>query len=195
MLTIINQTSQQRSYLSGSVTVAANSNTTVTIAQLYPTCRDSLLVFDCMMQNVYLSDGTNIYIGQDALTYLSEIAASLGGAVVGYAGAAAPSFQITIGGKDSNGNSQPARMNQFADLSTNFRNSYRNITGNSTVTVKSSGGTLHGIMVNNNSTGGTITIYDNTAGSGTVIAVLQVGTPSGGLLSSSGTPTSAFLGP
>lgn len=66
--------------------------------------------------------------------------------------------------------------------------SYRNLTGNATTTVKSGAGTLHLITINNNTTGGTITIYDNTAGSGTKIATIQVGSPSGGLLSSSGNP-------
>lgn len=69
-----------------------------------------------------------------------------------------------------------------------FRNKYRNITGNSTVTVKSGNGVIRGISINNNTTGGTVTIYDNTAASGTKIATLEVGTPSGGLLSSSGQP-------
>lgn len=69
-----------------------------------------------------------------------------------------------------------------------FRNKYRNITGNSTVTVKSGGGVVRGISINDNTTGGTITIYDNTAASGTKIGTMQIGTPSGGLLSTSGQP-------
>lgn len=67
-----------------------------------------------------------------------------------------------------------------------FRNKFRNMTGNSTVTVKSGGGVIRGIGINNNNTGGEITIYDNTAASGTKIATIQIGTPSGGLLSSNG---------
>lgn len=65
---------------------------------------------------------------------------------------------------------------------------FRNLTGNATTTVKSGAGVLHTLTINNNSTGGTVTVYDNTAGSGTVIMTLQVGSPSGGLLSTSGTP-------
>lgn len=65
---------------------------------------------------------------------------------------------------------------------------YHNITGNSSVTVKSTSGVLMGILVNNNSTDGVVTIYDNTAASGTLFGTLQLGSPSGGLLSSSGTP-------
>lgn len=67
-------------------------------------------------------------------------------------------------------------------------NSYHNITGNSTVVVKSGAGLLRAISLNNNSTGGRVTVYDNTAGSGTKIATIQVGSPSGGLLSSTGLP-------
>lgn len=64
--------------------------------------------------------------------------------------------------------------------------SYRNITGNATTVVKGSAGVLMGILINENTTGGSITIYDNTAGSGTKFGTIQIGTPSGGLLSASG---------
>lgn len=67
-------------------------------------------------------------------------------------------------------------------------NQYHNITGNATTTVKASAGLLRGICLNNNTTGGVVTVYDNTAASGTKIMTLQLGTPSGGLLSSSGSP-------
>lgn len=98
------------------------------------------------------------------------------------------------------GSDQTDYENNYASLAANFSisplapGSYRNITGNSTVEVKSSAGVIMGIMINNNSTGGTITIYDNTAASGTKIGTLQIGTPSGGLLSTSGiTGTSGFI--
>lgn len=74
-----------------------------------------------------------------------------------------------------------------------FRNKYKNITGNSTQTVKSGNGVIRGISINNNNTGGEITIYDNTAASGTKIATLQVGTPSGGLLSTSGQQSVVYV--
>lgn len=74
-----------------------------------------------------------------------------------------------------------------------FRNKYRNITGNTTVTVKSGNGVIRGISINDNTTGGVITVYDNTAGSGTKIATFQVATPSGGLLSSSGQPSATYI--
>lgn len=195
ILTIKNQTSNPLSYLAGTVTVTANGNTTVTLAQLYPVCRDSTLINDCLNAIVNVSDGTVDYLGENATLYLNQIASSLGGAVVGYTGAAAPNFQITVGGKDPSSSSQPARMNQFADLSTNFRNTYRNLTGNATTTVKSSSGTLHGICINDNSTGGSIVVYDNTSATGAKIGTFQIGTPSGGLLSTAGTPVSSFLGP
>lgn len=79
-----------------------------------------------------------------------------------------------------------ALSNKPSFLLGQFRNKYRNITGNTTVLVKSGNGVIRGIGINNNNTGGEITIYDNTAASGTKIATIQIGTPSGGLLSSSG---------
>lgn len=72
-------------------------------------------------------------------------------------------------------------------------NQYRNITGNNTTTVKSGPGILRAISVNNNTTGGNVIVYDNTSGSGTRIMTLQIGSPSGGLLSSSGLPGPAQL--
>jgi hypothetical protein len=67
-----------------------------------------------------------------------------------------------------------------------FRNKYLNITGNATSVVKSGNGVIRGISINNNNTGGDVYIYDNTAGSGTKIAQYQLGTPGGGLLSTTG---------
>lgn len=54
--------------------------------------------------------------------------------------------------------------------------SYLNITTNTTTTVKSGSGLFYGFTVNNNgfTTAGTITIYDNTAGSGTLIGTWTV---------------------
>jgi hypothetical protein len=63
---------------------------------------------------------------------------------------------------------------------------YQNLTGNGTTTIKSGPGILSSIIINNANTGGTITVYDNTSASGTVIANLQIGTPVGGLLSTTG---------
>jgi hypothetical protein len=65
------------------------------------------------------------------------------------------------------------KLDQTNDAITNypFGNSFLNITTNATTTVKSGAGVLKGFTVNNNgfTTAGTITIYDNTAASGTKI--------------------------
>lgn len=76
-----------------------------------------------------------------------------------------------------------------------YQNQYRNITGNGTTVIKSSNGILHSISVNNNATGGTVIVYDNTAASGTKIMTLRMGTPSGGVLSTTGYPGPAQIGP
>jgi len=51
-----------------------------------------------------------------------------------------------------------------------------NITTNTTTTIKSGAGVLYGFTVNNNgfTAAGTITIYDNTAGSGTKIGTWTI---------------------
>ena len=49
---------------------------------------------------------------------------------------------------------------------------YTNITGQATTTIKSGAGVLHKVCINTPAATGTITIYDNTAGSGTKIATI-----------------------
>lgn len=56
-----------------------------------------------------------------------------------------------------------------------FRNKFRNLTGNGTTTVKTGTGVLRGLSLNDNNTGGTVTLYDNTAASGTKIATVKIG--------------------
>lgn len=51
------------------------------------------------------------------------------------------------------------------------RYSYTNISSATTTTVKSGSGFLHAIVINTTAAG-TITVYDNTAGSGTTIATI-----------------------
>ena len=51
---------------------------------------------------------------------------------------------------------------------------YLNITGQATTTVKSGSGILHTICVNTPAATETITIYDNTAASGTKIGTITV---------------------
>lgn len=72
---------------------------------------------------------------------------------------------------------------------------YSHISGNATTTVKTGMGRLHSISINNNTTGGTVKVYDNTAGSGTLMMNILIGTPSGGLLSSSGQAGPVMMGP
>lgn len=83
--------------------------------------------------------------------------------------------------------------NLFFPFIIQFQNIYQNITGNATTVVKSGAGYLHALSINNANTGGVVTIYDNTAGSGTKIGTFQVGTPSGGLLSTTGLQSPLML--
>jgi len=50
--------------------------------------------------------------------------------------------------------------------------SYQNITTDATTVVKSGSGTLHAVCINTPAATGTITIYDNTAASGTKIGTI-----------------------
>lgn len=72
----------------------------------------------------------------------------------------------------------PQRLDQVNDAVTAYTASYsyQNITTNATTTLKSGAGVFHGFTVNNNgfTTAGTITIYDNTAGSGTKIGTYTI---------------------
>lgn len=75
--------------------------------------------------------------------------------------------------------------NDFTDLA--GHTVYGNTTGNSTTTLKTGPGVLVSVVINDNTTGGRFSIYDNTAGNGTkLFGPIQIGTPAGGLLSSSG---------
>lgn len=59
-------------------------------------------------------------------------------------------------------------------------NSYKNLAANATTTVKTGAGTLDSIVINTvGASANTITVYDNTAGSGTKIATVD-GTIAGG---------------
>ena len=53
-------------------------------------------------------------------------------------------------------------------------NAYRNITTNTTTNVKVGAGVLHAVIVGTPAATGTITIYDNTAASGTIIATITM---------------------
>lgn len=55
-----------------------------------------------------------------------------------------------------------------------INNTYRNITANGTTVVKVGSGVLHSITLNNKgASSNTVTVYDNTAASGTKIATLD----------------------
>ena len=56
----------------------------------------------------------------------------------------------------------------------NVGNTFDNIVGASTTQVKTGPGTLHSIIINNAVLSGTVTIYDNTASSGTKIATITL---------------------
>lgn len=81
----------------------------------------------------------------------------------------------------TDGQRADAQANRNGALSVQYRNTFARITGNTTSTAKSGAGILHSVLVADNQTGGSVTIYDNTAGSGTVIMQLTVGTAAGGL--------------
>lgn len=53
--------------------------------------------------------------------------------------------------------------------------SYAHLTGTATVVAKAKAGVLHRIIVNSATINAVVTIYDNTAGSGTVIGVYTFG--------------------
>lgn len=109
---------------------------------------------------------------------------------------------VKVGGVYNTTDPAPTN-NQRIDLQTNshgalavqFRNSFRNVIGNATTTVKSGAGILHMVILNNNATNGSAVIYDNTAGSGTKMFTFNIGSPSGGLLSTSGQPGPFSTGP
>lgn len=52
--------------------------------------------------------------------------------------------------------------------------SYRNITGQATTVVSTGTGILHAITINAPTATGTITLYDNTAASGSIIGTITV---------------------
>jgi hypothetical protein len=69
----------------------------------------------------------------------------------------------------TNGQQGATQANEFGETAVQFRNKYKNVTASGTTVVKSGTGRLHGISFSQNS-GVMVTIYDNTAASGTIIA-------------------------
>lgn len=152
-------------YTSGSATVNWDAGQAVNIFQVWNTNASSL---KCQPQGVSASGATNsgnpVKISH---VYNSSLPT--------------PSTGQTI----------DSQANAFGEHAIQFRNKFLNIAGNATTTVKSGAGRLHGISINNNTTNGTITVYDNTAGSGTKIFTFAVGN-GGGLITGVGP---SFIGP
>lgn len=65
-----------------------------------------------------------------------------------------------------------AQVNRFGETVVIERNTYSHIAGATTVTVKSGAGFLHSICQNTTGNAETISIFDNTAGSGTTIGIM-----------------------
>jgi hypothetical protein len=95
-------------------------------------------------------------------------------------GTALPPAATLIGGSDATNvqaigvqtaSSQPPSGGYYLQIAP-LAYSYKNLAGAATTTVKSGAGTLHEFNINNNDVTATATIYDNTAGSGTIIATI-----------------------
>lgn len=158
-----------------------------------------LLHSDCLSQKILIIYGSLEDSGYSAAQLLFQFSLS---AYIGRIGYAGPSFSVQNGlvynstlPATTSGNIQGLQGNQFAELAIQYRNKFLNIVGNATTTIKSGSGRLHSFTINDNTTNGTITIYDNTAASGTKIGTFQIGSPSGGLLSSSGQQGPIIIGP
>jgi hypothetical protein len=129
----------------------------------------------------------NAAIGNNVISVTNAIAATFNAQVVGSVASLGSNSgnPVKVGRvynsslpAPSSGKIVDEQANAFGESAVQFRNKYSHISGNGTTTVKSGAGRLHGIMINNTGVGASATLYDNTAGSGTVIAVLALsGTP------------------
>jgi hypothetical protein len=90
-------------------------------------------------------------------------------ALLAFGLAAARATDLSYSTPISTGDSPLVMANKQAAAAVNG-DSYHNLTGNATTTVKSGSGVLDRIVVNTAGTSSTVTVYDNTAGSGTKIA-------------------------
>lgn len=167
---------------------------------------DTMFSGDLQARNVLITNGTNtLSISSNGEALVSQsTAANLNAQVVGNVASAATDSgnPVKIGGvynsadpAPTNGQRIDLQTNSHGALNIQFRNTYSNLTSNATTTVKSGAGILHAIIINANWTGGTITIYDNTAASGTKIFTMTIGSPTGGLLSTSGQSGPFSTGP
>jgi hypothetical protein len=93
---------------------------------------------------------------------------------------------------DPNGNERGTPTNPISISGATW--SSRVVSGNATTTIKTGAGIIRAIVIGNGASGGVLTAYDATTGSGTQLAAVAAGTPSGGLLSGSGNPASMYIG-
>lgn len=130
-LIIFNTTASTITYLSGTVSVGASSSTAVTSPFLQLSlATDGHLRSDILLNNVYLTDGTNNFGNNDAIGYLYQIIQNIGPnsdglgnnltstsingkqrldintASEGADGSVSPFQTIQVGGKDTSGNLQ-----------------------------------------------------------------------------------------
>lgn len=92
---------------------------------------------------------------------------------------------LKIGGKFNsslpaftNGQRGDAQMNQFGEIAVRPRNKFSHVAGAATTTVKSGSGTLGSICINAGTASTTVSVFDNTAGSGTTIALIALASTS-----------------
>jgi hypothetical protein len=98
-LVINNLTGSTRTYLSGAVSVAANSSTSVTnTTQQFQLATDGGLRSDIFSNLASITDGTNSFGAQDAITYLYEILQDLGPLSDGFGN---PITSTTVGSKQT----------------------------------------------------------------------------------------------
>lgn len=130
-LVINNLTSSARTYLSGTISVPANSSLSITLTtQQFQLATDGGLRSDIFANNATITDGTNSFGVEDAINYLYQILRSLGPtsdgsgnpitstvinskqrldidlASEGVDGSTVPTLSVQIAGKDVNGNLQ-----------------------------------------------------------------------------------------
>jgi hypothetical protein len=78
-LVIFNTTVSTITYLSGAVSITASGSTSVTnTAQQLALATDGALRSDLLLNNVYITDGTNNFGSNDAIDYLYELIQFLG---------------------------------------------------------------------------------------------------------------------
>jgi hypothetical protein len=116
------------------------------------------------------SDGVNI---RTFATDTSGNAISVGNVASGATDSGNP---VKVGAKYNSamptvtsGQRSDLQTNQFGELAVANRNKFVQLVGAATTTIKSGSGRIHTLCITNNGGGFSITIYDNTAGSGTQI--------------------------